>query len=330
MSRGKEKFFSIAGLLGITLACFGMCGCQRNELPKETEPDPDIEIERDTEIEVIDGGEVDHTDYTAPKEIESKDITDYYATFNIEGKWAPGQRDVFYTFEVKPDEEGVLMATESVTGVKAVADQALLTSLQEIIDEFELAEHNGEYRITAGIDPSLYGPSTLTVNYASGEELNFTQDNDPSEEWAKKTYLAFAKWFAGQGDQSLLPEEYENMVSKLSITFNDIYAGGSYEYSVGEERDEYGRLVLTRTVDGETDRASVYSSNIFFDDISGILSDHDLQAYASSSGDEEADLRIDIVYEDGHELSIHTSDEAAIDELVVMTSDLFDRFNEYF
>ena len=326
MKKGK-CIRNILLILLLSLACLGIAGC-REEEPKT---DPEKESKEDPEKEPIDGGVTDKSDPNAPKNIVSGDISDYYARFCLEGEWAPGYKNTFYTFEIRPDAAGILTASESATGVSAAADQSLLDSLQEIIDKYGLVAENGKYTLTAGIDPSMYGPCTLKVDYASGEKLTFTCDNDPDAEWAAGTYLTFAKWFADKGISSLLPADYEKMVSDISIVFNDIQAGHSYSYSIEEERDRYGRLVLTRTVDGKTEQAVIFSSRIFFDSISRSVSDFDLQEYgALADGKEDADLRISISFEDGHRAEVATSDTDTADELVVLLDELFDLFDSYF
>lgn len=314
-------------ILLLSLSCLALFGCHDKEI--RTEPDKETDIEP----EPIDGGEIDHSDYSAPKEIVSKDIISYYATFCLEGEWAPGHKNEFLIFEVKRDDQGVLTASEAVTGVSAPADRELLSSLQDIIDKYKLVSKNGEYRITAGIDPYLFGPCALKAEYASGEYLSFTHDNEPSDEWAIKTYLAFAKWFADRGDSSLLPEGYGDMVSDIRFSFNDKVNDHSYDYSIEEERDEYGRLIVKRTVNGKTEKAVVFSTDIFFGSISSIVSDYDPEIFNTSLSEDEAgsgDLKLFIAFEDGHEISVDAGDEDLTENLVLLISDLMDEIDPLF
>ena len=333
----RKRLPRLLFLLVFSLVCMEVCGCRRTEsaIGNETESDDKADGDNDMDKEPVDGGVTDKTDYSAPKEIASKDISDYHVTFCLEGEWAPGHKNIFYTFDIRPDSAGILTAAEKVTGVAAEADKTLLDSLQDIIDGYHLIAQNGEYRITAGIDPSLFGPCTLTVNYASGEKLTFTHDNDPSEEWAIKTYLAFAKWFADRGNRSLLPDGYEGMVSDIRFKYSDSSDGTSYSYGIGAERDKYGRLMLIRTVNGETEQAPVFSTVIFFDSISSSVRAHDLQTYeasAVSSGEDSSgyDLQLYIAFEDGHHIDIDTGDGNVPEELFVLFDELLDIFNSYF
>lgn len=333
------RIMYISLILLLSLTSLGFWGCRRKD--KTPEDDPKVNEGKDKDSGTvtgtdgndgpIDGGTTDKTDYSAPKEIASKEIAEYSVNFCLEGEWAPGHENVFYKFEVKPDAAGKLTATESETGVSSAADKELCDALQKVIDDYKLVSMNGEYRITAGIDPSLYGPRKLSVIYASGEKLTFTNDNDPYDEWAIKTYLVFAKWFAGKGENALLPEGYEGMVADISILFNDTRAGRSYYYGIEPERDKYGRLVATRTVDGETGQAAIFSPLIFFDSISRVVGDFELSKYeGAQADDEDALLQIRIKFEDGHEINIITSDESEIDELIMLPGDLFNEFDSLF
>ncbi len=338
IKKGTRTMYIVLILI-LSLTTLGFWGCRRKDKDPGEDPKVNEGKDKDTDIVTgtdggdgpIDGGVTNKTDYFAPKEIVSKDITEYRVNFCLEGEWAPGHSNVFYTFEIKPDAAGKLTATESETGVAAAADKELLDALQKVIDDHKLVSMNGEYRLTAGIDPSLYGPRKLDVKYASGEVLSFTNDNDPYDEWAIKTYLAFAKWFADKGEAALLPEGYEGMVSDISILFNDTRAGRSYYYGIEAERDKYGRLVATRTVDGETGQAVIFSPLIFFDSISRVVSDFDLSKYAGAQADNaDALMQIRIKFEDGHEININTSDESEIDELIMLPGDLFNEFDTLF
>lgn len=327
--KGKTVMRMVAALL-CALSIFGLGGCGK---PKAA-PEPEA---------VTTGGVTNKTDPAAPKTITSKEIANYYVNFMLDGEWSSGNKNVFYTFEVKPDTNGVLTASEAVTGVSAPADKALLDALQGIVDEYRLAEQNGVYKLTAGVDPSEFGPCTLTVNYASGEKLTFTVDNEPYAEWARATYLAFAGWFASQGNEALLPPDYESMIADITITFKDPGSGKRYAYGFDKEPDDEGHRVFGRSIDGKTERASVFNTCFFYDDVSRLVRGYDLRAYDLSSPlggyerteeDEKnpvsAALRLGIRFEDGHEISVATSAESVIEELAPLLFDLFDYFDELF
>ncbi|MBR1552960.1 MAG: hypothetical protein IJ631_02965 [Schwartzia sp.] len=154
------------------------------------------------------GGTVtDKTDHSAPKQIESKELTSFHAHFYLPREWAPGKG--FYTFDVKTDDHGVLMASVRPDStvearISRPADEKLMAALQAIIDGQSLAAKNGRYRVTAGLPPQ-FRACRFEAGYATGEKITFTENNNPNAAWAKETYRAFADWFAEQGDESLLP-----------------------------------------------------------------------------------------------------------------------------
>ena len=330
MSNRKGKtIMRIIAILLSALTLFGLGGCKTPEPAPVPEPEP------------IDGGVTNNTDYSAPKTIQSKDISDYRVNFMLGGEWAPGHENVFYTFEVKPDGSGTLTAAESVTGVSAPADKALLDALQTVIDEYALAGQNGVYRLTAGIDPSEFGPSTLTVHYASGETLTFTVDNNPDEPWVRATYLAFAKWFASQGIDTLLPSGLEKMVTDIRLQVRD--GDKSWSYGFETEPNDKGERVFTRVLDGKKESVPVRDTQRFFDNLSTAIEDFDLSKYDPASPlygyertaeDERepsgAAVQLTIRYEDGHEVSVRSSAESVLDDLGFLIDVLFDCFDGQF
>ena len=168
------------------------------------------------------------------------------------------------------------------------------------------------------------------MNYASGEKLTFTHDNEPDSEWVIKTYLVFAKWFAGKGEKKLLPEDYESRVTVVRLFFDDTRAGKKHYYSVGEERDKYGRLVAVRTVGEKTEQAPIFSNEIVLGSISRTVADYDLKAFDGTPSEENALLQLYIAFEDGHEFKLNTSDETVIDEAIMLISDLIREFDPLF
>lgn len=328
--KGPRAMYIVLVLL-LALTTLGMFGCRRKDNTPVQDPKTNSDKDTETDDGPIDGGVTDRSDYSAPKEIKSKDITEYYFNFCIEGKWAPGYENGYYTFEIKSDAAGKLIASEKLTGVSAEADKELIAAIQDIIDSYKVAAMNGEYRLTAGLDPAYFGPSTLRVSYASGEKLTFTRDNEPDAEWVIRTYLAFAKWFAGKGEKALLPKDYEGRVTGVRLYFDDTRAGKKYCYEVGEERDKYGRLTASGTVDGKTESAAIFSNEIFFGSISRTVGDYDLQAFSDTPSEgENALLQIYIAFEDGHEFKLNTSDESVIDEAIMLVSDLIGEFDTLF
>jgi len=328
MQSGKGKLaMRIIAVLLSALTLFGLGGCKK----AETQPEP----------EPLDGGVTDRTDPSAPKTIASGEITEYSVNFRLNGEWSPGNKNVFYAFAVRPDASGVLTASESLTGVSAPADKALLDALQAVVDEYKLAEQNGVYKLTAGIDPSEFGPCTLSVNYASGEKLSFTVDNDPYEPWARATYLAFAKWFAQQGIDTLLPPGLGTMVTFVSLEVRD--GDKSYSYGFEPEKNDKGQDVFARVRNGEKDSAPMWGTQEFYDNLSAAIQDFDLSKYdvssplygyeqteADKSDPSSAAVQLTIRYADDHEVSVCSSAESVIDDLAWLLDVLLDFFDDQF
>ena len=122
------------------------------------------------------------------------------------------------------NENGVLTASEERSGASLPADAALLTALQNVIDEYDLAQFNGVYRVTAGLPPE-FQERTLRVEYASGETLSFTENNEPEALWAERFYEVFADWFAANGDESLRPAKETSLLTRLDLRANTKLTG---------------------------------------------------------------------------------------------------------
>ena len=126
------------------------------------------------------GGVTDRTDHSAPKVIESKQISALSASFWVQDEEGRGAR---WNLSAKKDSSGGVSA--SVGGaVQAQTDSAFLDAVQKMIDRFELAKLNGIDRVTAGLPPA-YSPTRLSVDYASGERLYFQMNGRPEAEWAR-------------------------------------------------------------------------------------------------------------------------------------------------
>ncbi|MBO4915513.1 MAG: hypothetical protein J5449_09940 [Oscillospiraceae bacterium] len=328
INRNGKHIMRITAALLSAFALFGLGGCQGG---RQNEPEP------------IAGGVTDKTDRGAPKTIVSKDIAELYATFCLEGEWSPGRRTSFYTFSVKPDDVGTLTASESVAGVGAPADKALLTALQEIVDRYGLAGQNGEHHTTAGLPPE-FGPCTLSVHYASGEKLTFTYDNDPDAAWAKEMYLAFADWFASKGIDALLPPEtVTGTVTDVHVFLRDDGSGKLCDYGIWSEPDDEGRRVIFRCIGDEETELPLADEQAFLAGVERIMKSYDLRRYDTRSalygyeqteedrnGPFSNDMELVFWFGKDEQLFIHTSAQSEIDALRPLLDELLSYFNSYF
>ena len=292
------------------------------------------------EGEPIDGGNTTHIDANAPKEIESKEIADFYAHFYLVGEWGRGDGDREYLFEVRPNESGELIASESGSGVQMPADEELLAALQRVIDENELALKNGIYDVTAGLPPEFQACG-VNVNYVSGENLKFTINNEPEAPWAQGIYLAFADWFASKGDERFVPPRETGQVTRLRFDWRKDGKKLSYgDIHVPEEMAIDGQtLVLNKdiynygTQKTELDKFVAFPED-YFDRISEIFAGHDWRAFSHYSvlygqgredfdpWPDDGDLEIYLEYESGHREDILVSEPSDIELLQPLLDEL--------
>ncbi|MBR1885027.1 MAG: hypothetical protein IJ812_01350, partial [Schwartzia sp.] len=256
-------------------------------------------------------------------------------------EWSPGRENQFYTFTVKKDDSGVLMASarsgNATDGdVSRSADEKLLTALQSVIDERHLAGENGVYRVTAGLPPQ-FQKCHFDAGYASGEKLTFTKNNNPDAEWAREIYMAFANWFAERGDASLLPPGQSfGPIKDFSFAWTeDGKKTRCAPVHVQEEKAIDGeRLLLGKSVyDVEAKQSLSREYTLFPEDyaerIREILSAHDLRAfdyhsvfYKKRKKEEHPALEIHVNFTDGSHLYIDVSDATDIEALRPLTAEL--------
>ncbi|MBQ4538493.1 MAG: hypothetical protein II995_02680 [Oscillospiraceae bacterium] len=131
-----------------------------------------------------DGGVKDSTDLSAPKVINSQEITAFYTSFFCEDAKTPA-RTGGYWFEIGKNSSGTLMLTASCSKKGGIAaDEALLKKVQCIIEQYELVKLNGLNCVTQAL-PVQYSPCSLSVSYSSGEQLYFRTDGEPDTQWYK-------------------------------------------------------------------------------------------------------------------------------------------------
>lgn len=142
------------------------------------------------EVPFCGGVVTDKTDHSAPKVIESKEITELNVSFWLDDEKNRGRR--WELWAGRNSSGGVSVSLQGEMQGQAQTDTALLADMQSIIDRFELAKLNGIDRVTAGLPPQ-FSPVRLRVDYASGECLYFQRNGDPKAEWSKAMLDAFLK-----------------------------------------------------------------------------------------------------------------------------------------
>ena len=187
------------------------------------------------------GGTTDRTDRKAPKVIFSKEIAELSVSFYLDHRSSSNGEHQF-CFTIKPDDNGALTVSELRSGESCECTGDLLSSLQAIVDKFDLVLNNGVYRVTAGLPPE-FQPSTVRIRYASGEELNFTQNNDPTAEWAEEMYGVFSEWFAQKGKPALLMPRESSQITRFKL----VYCSELIQTRYSETNVEEGQAVEGQT-----------------------------------------------------------------------------------
>lgn len=289
----------------------------------------------------ISGGTTRKNDPTAPKEIKSKNITEFSAHFLLGGEWSVGNDTCFYSFDIQADEAGNVTVTESTTGASMPADNEILTAVQGVIDKYKLVGLNGEYEVTAGLPPE-YQTCYLSAVYDSGEKLNFTHNNNPHAEWAKEMYLTFADWFSKNGNDALALPTFAINVTHMQMFIKQDKSSDNVINFFMEEYDD-GVFYLERMNSGKIDKVPIEDKESFLNDISLIVAKYDLRPYDPRSAlygyektDEDkqnpfnTDFALTFWYGDNEQLFINTSAPEAIEKLMPIANELIEYLSSYF
>lgn len=151
------------------------------------------------------GGVTDHTDKNAPKEIHSKNITEFETSFFAYDPFDDDKTGVFHV-NIKPDESGAYVFTiRGVYSHEFPVSSDVLGAVQEIIDTHSLVKKNGGGRVTAGL-PFEYMPWTVRALYDSGEKLYFYEDGAPEADWTTAFRNLFLALMVDAGCEDALPD----------------------------------------------------------------------------------------------------------------------------
>ena len=292
------------------------------------------------------GGVTDKTDPNAPKEINSKDISEFSVNFFHETRKNINEEQFFH-FEVKKNDKGILMAEEIKTGISQEADKQLLDSLQEVIDRYGLVAMNGYYRVTAGLPPE-YQKCTLTVIYESDEKLTFSENNNPSAKWTAAFYDVFAKWFAQKGDDSLYPRREDSPVSRIDIDMkeNDITRHYMILDVKQEDAIDGDNHLLRKMIYDDAKKETIEKKHAripedYYENITAILKKYDFdlkyeysyfehkdgyygfaQDYENDEQDGNNLIRFYIEFESGERMDLETSKTSEIEAMKALLNDL--------
>jgi predicted small lipoprotein YifL len=331
----------MTGIL-LSAALSTLAGCGKKPLQAPLEPDH------------IEGGTTTRVDEKAPKEISSKELTGFSVNLFLESRWY-GDEEHFFDFSVAADADGTLIASEKNTAVSAPADETLLTALQQIIDTHKLAGMNGLYEVTAGLPPE-FQECYFSADYASGERLHFTVNNDPSADWAVDIYDAFSAWFSDRGIDTLYPEKETSKITRIELTKQE--NGTFYDYggirvleedAINGERYLFQKRIYDASDDSKNEDHNILFPADFYDRITEIIGDTDLirqydfSYYDHSDGyygmgekpADEADmpdtgLELYLEFESGRHVNIDTKKASELKALSPVTDALIRYYESLF
>lgn len=229
MITGKGKY--IMATLFCASMVLGFCGCGKTAQT---------------------GEKTDNTDYGAPKIIKSDEISGFYASFFLGDRWTATDSHSF-CFRIATDKNGVLTVHEDVSQISHPADREIMASLQDVISENKLSAMNGINAVTVNLAPGYQGCS-VTVNYISGEKLQFDVNNDPHAQWAEDVYTVFADWFDKNGHSALYPKAETSPIESFVLKYKDDSQSLRYRTNINVSEETESVLIEKTVYDILTDK----------------------------------------------------------------------------
>lgn len=244
-----------------TMFLFSLFGCKKNDGP-------------------IAGGVTDKTDPNAPKVIESEQIVEFDTNYFSYIRWSGDENHKFEFKVVKENNQFVLY--ENNRNIKCDADDSLLENIQKVIEDNNLVSRNGVYKITAGL-PVEYQPCNFYVKYDSGEELQFTINNEPCDKWSADLYDVINEYLLSKDIDTLSPTKEESLVNNFMFSYkqdNLIFDYQEIDVEKNKAIKNNTHLLMNDVYD-ENKQEVVYQEMIVIPDdyyqiISDILSKHDV------------------------------------------------------
>ena len=175
----------------------------------------------------VSGGIIDHSDPSASKVIESKNLVSLETGFFCY-ETDPAEGGYRYSFSLKKIDGKPTLSENKRYQISCEVEEAVLGKVEEIIEQYNLAEWNGRNRYTSGL-PEEYAPYYLSAEYASGERLYFYLDGDPEAEWSNALLKFFREVFAVNGYAQVLPPEASYVFTRFDFAYNE----GETFYSYG-------------------------------------------------------------------------------------------------
>lgn len=290
------------------------------------------------EYATADGGKVDNS-FKAPKKIESRNI-DYFKTHFYLVDTFNDANSGSYSFLIEKNEGGEYVLSEnSHFNISTVIDADILEKLQLIIEENNLVEANGVDKHTSGL-PEEYAPCLLSVVYDSGEELFFSEDNNPGAKWAFDTMELLKSEFIKQGHEELLPPIEDTTLVRFDMSYTDGERVYSYfTYFTEEDTDEYAhhymKITYNRNDPDDEYNAIIEVPDDFYSDLAGKINELELENHQNGeiapSGTSKMDkyAQFCMEMESGLQVNAFYEGEAA-DELYELLGELSEYLDSYF
>lgn len=203
----------ITGLLTVSL--LAVCGCGGRNVVEHKIGNGDGGNNMILNEEPVCGGVTDNTDYNAPKEIKSENLTSLSVGFYHEDKYNRSSGR-YYNFVLEPDGEGKLIFKENFASEGFEVDKSVLGDVQAIIKKYNLAKSNGYHKTTAGLPPQ-FEKCFFEAKYDSGEYISFSENSDPSAAWSQELLEYFAYLMADHGDDKYIIPKITGVIERFKF-----------------------------------------------------------------------------------------------------------------
>ena len=214
--------------------------------------------------EFIDGGVINNSNYDAPKEIKSKEITKMSMGFFLFDPWSRNREGKHYFFIIDKDEDGNMYLSDTINGNnKILIGEDLLKEAQKIIDDNNLVNLNGTVEYTSGL-PVEFSPEELTVDYKSDEHLHFLINGYPYSKWQKEFVKLFGREYLRNGNDKYMPPKETLTLTRFDVDFDKDYKHYLYaEVIQVDETKKFMRIVYDKEKQESVDDAVEIKREIF-------------------------------------------------------------------
>lgn len=297
-----------------------------------------IETKEDPKM-AISGGVIDRTDQNAKKQIESKNISEFFSKFYIYDKYEAGNDGEFW-ISIKDNDKGEhVLKVEGVYNHELVVGDEVLAGVQDIIDRYELVKKNGKYRVVAGLAPE-YGPWEIRVLYDSGEQLKFYENGDPNGDWTGALRDYFIKVMGDAGYEDVLPPKEALTIVHFSTAFEK--DGNSHHYgqiSVPTEKGEeeyFWHMIWDLEKEETIQEEYAEMTDGLFEGIQQVIEENDMfilhapeTVSFSLQSSKDGFLELYVDYENGRQIYCEYNAEELPEEWPAMREALVEYLDEY-